>query len=130
MQSERDIRFVLTERPGVSDSRNITLPLCRPCNQNCGEVRSQWGSVRVSTLPPEKINPKQLMNATQMKGDWNMMKGKLKQKWADLTDDDLTFAEGKMDEMIGRIQKRTGETREAVQKAMDEYDRECRSDRR
>ena len=70
------------------------------------------------------------MNATQMKGDWNMMKGKLKQKWADLTDDDLTFAEGKMDEMIGRIQKRTGETREAVQKAMDEYDRECRSDRR
>jgi uncharacterized protein YjbJ (UPF0337 family) len=67
------------------------------------------------------------MNATEMKGDWKMMKGKLKQKWATLTDDDLTFAEGKMDELIGRIQKRTGEKREAIEKAMDEYEKECGS---
>ena len=51
------------------------------------------------------------MNSTTLKGDWNVTKGKLKQKWAQLTDDDLIFAEGKAEELIGRIQRRTGETR-------------------
>jgi len=56
------------------------------------------------------------MNTLEIKGDWNITKGKLKQKWANLTDDDLRCAEGKHDELLGRIQKRTGETREAVEK--------------
>ena len=60
------------------------------------------------------------MNTLEIKGDWNITKGKLKQKWAKLTDDDLQFAEGKQDELLGRIQKRTGETREAVEKAIKE----------
>lgn len=60
------------------------------------------------------------MTTLEIKGDWNITKGKLKQKWAQLTDDDLQFAEGKADELIGRIQKRTGETREAVEKALRE----------
>ena len=60
------------------------------------------------------------MNTLESKGDWNITKGKLKQKWAKLTDDDLQFAEGKHDELLGRIQKRTGETREAVEKAFKE----------
>jgi uncharacterized protein YjbJ (UPF0337 family) len=60
------------------------------------------------------------MNTLEVKGDWNITKGKLKQKWAKLTDHDLQFAEGKQDELIGRIQKRTGETREAVEKALNE----------
>jgi len=60
------------------------------------------------------------MTALETKGDWNITKGKLKQKWAKLTDDDLQFAEGKRDELLGRIQKRTGETREAVEKAFKE----------
>jgi len=50
------------------------------------------------------------------KATGNITKGKLKQKWAKLTDDDLQFVEGKHDEVLGRIQKRTGETREAVEK--------------
>jgi uncharacterized protein YjbJ (UPF0337 family) len=58
------------------------------------------------------------MNTLEAKGDWNIIKGKLKQKWAKLTDDDLRFADGKSDELVGRIQKRTGETREAVEKAL------------
>ncbi len=57
------------------------------------------------------------MTTIEMRGDWNIAKGKLKQKWAQLTDDDLRYADGKQDELIGRIQKRTGETREAVAKA-------------
>ena len=60
------------------------------------------------------------MNTLESKGDWNITKGKLKQKWAQLTDDDLQFAEGKHDELLGRIQKRTSETREAVEKAFKE----------
>ncbi len=51
------------------------------------------------------------MNTLEVKGDWNITKGKLKQKWAKLTDDDLQYAEGKQEELVGRIQKRTGETR-------------------
>jgi len=58
------------------------------------------------------------MNKLEIKGDWNITKGKLKQKWAKLTDDDLQFVEGKQEELLGRIQKRTGETREAVEKAI------------
>ena len=58
------------------------------------------------------------MNTLEIKGDWNITKGKLKQKWATLTDDDLQYAEGKLEELIGRIQKRTGETRELVEKAV------------
>lgn len=60
------------------------------------------------------------MNKLTMKGNWNVAKGKLKQKWANLTDDDLRFEEGKDDELIGRIQRRTGQTREQVEKALDE----------
>ena len=61
------------------------------------------------------------MTTLEIKGDWNIIKGSLKQKWAKLTDDDLQFIEGKQDEMLGRIQKRTGETREAVETAIKEY---------
>lgn len=60
------------------------------------------------------------MTTLEMKGDWNITKGKLKQKWAKLTDQDLQYAEGKQDELVGRIQKRTGESREAIEKAINE----------
>ncbi len=65
------------------------------------------------------------MTTLEIKGDWNITKGKLKQKWAALTDDDLQFVEGRQDEFIGRIQKRTGETREAVEKAIKEIFATC-----
>lgn len=60
------------------------------------------------------------MNTLEIKGDWNITKGKLKQKWASLTNDDLQFLDGKKDELLGRIQKRTGESREEVEKAIKE----------
>jgi uncharacterized protein YjbJ (UPF0337 family) len=61
-----------------------------------------------------------LMSTLEMKGNWNIAKGKLKQKFAQLTDDDLQFVEGKEDELIGRIQKRTGQAREQIKQAVDE----------
>lgn len=59
------------------------------------------------------------MNTLKLKGDWNVAKGKLKQKYANLTDDDLSYSRGREDELIGRIQKRTGESKEAVEKALN-----------
>ena len=60
------------------------------------------------------------MNKLQTKGNWNIAKGKLKQRWAQLTDDDLKYEEGKDTELVGRIQKRTGEAREVVEKAFQD----------
>jgi uncharacterized protein YjbJ (UPF0337 family) len=60
------------------------------------------------------------MNKQEMKGSWNEMKGKLKQKYGDLTDDDLTYAEGKEDELYGRLQQKLGKTKEEVKKEIDE----------
>jgi uncharacterized protein YjbJ (UPF0337 family) len=66
------------------------------------------------------------MNTLEIKGDWNIAKGKLKQKWSKLTDDDLQYVAGKQEELFGRIQKSTGETREVVEKAVEEATSFCR----
>jgi uncharacterized protein YjbJ (UPF0337 family) len=58
------------------------------------------------------------MNKTVLKGNWNEQKGKLKQKFANLTDDDLMYAEGKEDELLGRLQKKLGKSKEEVEKLM------------
>ena len=60
------------------------------------------------------------MSVLEMRGNWNIIKGRLRQKWARLTDDDLQFVEGKERELIGRIQKRTGESREQVEEVLEE----------
>lgn len=60
------------------------------------------------------------MNTMQLKGNWNITKGKMKQKYGQLTDSDLRYEEGKEDELVGRIQKRTGITEEMIEKALDE----------
>lgn len=49
-----------------------------------------------------------------VKGNWNEVKGKAKQQYADLTDDDLLYEEGKDDELLGRLQKKMGKTKEEV----------------
>jgi uncharacterized protein YjbJ (UPF0337 family) len=54
------------------------------------------------------------MNKLQLKGNWNTVKGNLKQKYADLTDDDLLYTEGKEDELLGRLQKKTGVAKEEL----------------
>ena len=56
------------------------------------------------------------MNTTELKGDWEQQKGKLKQKFATLTDNDLLFSEGKKEEMLGRLQTKLGKTKEELHK--------------
>ena len=60
------------------------------------------------------------MNTLEIKGNWNIAKGKLKQKFAQLTDDDLKFVGGKRDELVGRIQQLSGKSREEVQAVVEE----------
>lgn len=61
------------------------------------------------------------MNELQIKGNWNQIKGKLKQKYADLTDDDLQFTEGKSDELLGRLQKKTGKSKEDLKREIENF---------
>lgn len=67
------------------------------------------------------------MNETEtklnLKGNWNVIKGKLKQAYGDLTDDDLTYVEGQENELVGRIQKRIGSTTGDVRRLLEKYNR-------
>lgn len=59
------------------------------------------------------------MDKLRIKGNWNELKGRAKQEWANLTDDDLLYVEGKEDELLGRIQNRTGKTKDEVRRWFD-----------
>jgi len=61
-----------------------------------------------------------MKNITELKGNWNEVKGKLKQKFAMLTDSDVLLIEGKQDEMLGRLQIKLGKTKEEVKKIIAE----------
>ena len=54
------------------------------------------------------------MDTLRIKGNWNQMKGKIKQKYPDLTDDDLMFVTGRENELLGKIQRKTGKSRDEV----------------
>ena len=56
------------------------------------------------------------INAQELQGQWNNLRGQVKQKWGQLTDDDLQIHGGNVDQLVGRIQQKTGEGREAVEK--------------
>ena len=59
------------------------------------------------------------MKDVSLKGNWNKLKGLAKQQWADLTDDDLLYVEGKEEELLGRLQEKTGKTKEELQLWID-----------
>jgi uncharacterized protein YjbJ (UPF0337 family) len=65
------------------------------------------------------------MNTDTMKGNWKQLKGKLKEAWGDLTDDELTKVEGKRDQLVGLIQKKYGKTKDEVEKQLAGYERDC-----
>ena len=66
------------------------------------------------------------MSTLEMKRAWNVAKGKMKQKFAQLTDDDLQFVEGKEEKLIGRIQKRTVQAQAHIQRVVDECCHGCK----
>jgi uncharacterized protein YjbJ (UPF0337 family) len=58
-------------------------------------------------------------NSEEIKGSWNELKGNLKQKFAELTDDDLLYEEGKEDEMLGKVQQKLGKTKKEIMSLFD-----------
>ena len=61
------------------------------------------------------------MNKLNIKGNWNELAGKLKQKFANLTDDDLLFKKGKEEELLGRLQNKLGKTKEELRKIISKF---------
>jgi uncharacterized protein YjbJ (UPF0337 family) len=61
-----------------------------------------------------KLIKLKIMDKLEIKGNWNELKGKIKQKYADLSDDDLKYEEGKDDELLGRLQKKIGKGRQEL----------------
>ncbi len=60
-------------------------------------------------------------NKLELKGHWNVLKGKLKEKFGELTDNDLMYTEGKEDELIGRIQQRTGRSKKEIEEQIQGF---------
>jgi uncharacterized protein YjbJ (UPF0337 family) len=65
------------------------------------------------------------MNWDEIKGNWLQVKGKVKQRWGRLTDDDLTAIDGRRDELIGRVQQRYGRAREEAEQEVEEFCGAC-----
>ena len=72
-----------------------------------------------ATDPRSRCEISITMTKLEFKGSWNEVKGKLKQKYAQLSDDDLAFAEGKEDELLGRLEQKLGETKEDLRKEIE-----------
>jgi len=62
-----------------------------------------------------------MVNKTTLKGNWNVVKGKLKEAYGQLTDDDLVYEEGQEDELYGRIQRRIGKGKDEVKRMIDSF---------
>jgi len=65
-----------------------------------------------------------MVNEQVFKGNWTEIRGRVKEKWGALTDDDLVLAEGNLDQLIGIVQRRTGESREKIEHEMDQMTRD------
>ncbi len=72
-----------------------------------------------STPTPTQKPKIQTMNKLQMKGTWEQVKGRLKQTYGTLTDDDLAYAEGKEEELVGRLKSKLGKTEEEVREILE-----------
>lgn len=59
------------------------------------------------------------MNQQTLKGNWNEIKGKITEKWGDLTENDLQSAKGSVEQLVGMIQRKTGDARESIQEYID-----------
>ena len=82
------------------------------------DSRSQISPKPIHSVHAGRFNGMTTMN---LKGHWNEIKGKLKQKYGQLTDNDLTFAEGKEEELLGRLQQRLGKAKEELRREIEEF---------
>ena len=79
-------------------------------------------TIRMIDHPPRKEHE---MNQVELKGHWNELKGKIKEKWGQITDDDLQQIEGRQDQLVGAVQKRYGKSFEQARRDVDDFLRDC-----
>jgi uncharacterized protein YjbJ (UPF0337 family) len=65
------------------------------------------------------------MNRDQIEGNWKNIKGKVKERWGKLTDDDLTAIDGKKEQLVGKLQERYGDTKEDIKRQVDDFCVDC-----
>ncbi len=65
------------------------------------------------------------MNWEQVKGNWNQISGKAKEKWGKLTDDEIAVVAGQRDQLVGKVQEAYGITKEEAERQADEFAKEC-----
>lgn len=78
-------------------------------------------NIKSITFVWQQLKEKIMKNSTELNGNWNEIAGKLKQKFGILTDNDLLFAEGKKEEMLGKLQIKLGRTKEELNKIISEF---------
>lgn len=91
----------------------LTVPLTALLLSSCEKTETQRAKEKVADATDASANK------LKIKGNWNVAKGKLKQQYAELTDDDLLYAEGKEEELYGRLQKKLGKTRQEVEQLFE-----------
>lgn len=109
----------------AGDDRPVTLliaPVGSPDPRGLALIRQAWhGACHLKTMMTNTKNQMTMSGMTdKIKGNWNVMKGQLKQRYATLTDDDLTYVEGKENELLGRLQKGLGKTKDEVSDLLGE----------
>lgn len=127
--------FIINRAPGIQSisnapfipphntmKTNIKTLLLLPCLALCLSACDKDSPARVSEETREKAHDAATDSPGELKikGNWNEMKGKLKQKYGQLTDDDVTYEKGKEDELYGRLQKKLGKSREEVNRILDD----------
>ena len=114
-------------RPASSRHHRTGLTLCVNDLAICYRAwnRGELMALARASAPQKGVHPQWRirMNWEQIKGNWNQAKGKVKEKWGDLTDDDLARIEGRRDQLVGRIQERYGLAKEQAERQVSEWER-------
>lgn len=98
----------------VACEKNSAETAREEARQEAREIREEVAETTDKVADTVTSSPESLA----WKGNWNEVKGKLKQRFADLTDDDLLYQEGKEDELYGRLQQRLGKTRAEIEEIL------------
>ena len=109
--SQRFLGYARNDKQGIGVGL-FRFVIKRDVSDELASKKPQLADLRATTHGVSGVIPFVMTTKLQVRGSWNEVKGKLKQKYSQLTDDDLSFAEGKEDELLGRLQRRLGKSKE------------------
>jgi uncharacterized protein YjbJ (UPF0337 family) len=117
----------LTDGVGSRRSKPLSPDLCPiPDVETCSatrprQCRSAAGTIQAKNRFCRTTGKEMKMDWNRVEGNWKQMKGKIKEKWGNLTDDDLTTINGKRDQLEGKIQERYGIAKDQVRRDVDDW---------